>query len=76
MVYVDERLDVIEDVGCVHVDFDECVDEWLEVIEDVDSVQVGDVGCVDEVLEDVEDLDVVPVVYIVVDETNAVAEEN
>ena len=39
MVYVDERLDVIEDAGYVQVGHDEYVDEWLEVIEDVDSIQ-------------------------------------
>ena len=51
MVYVDERLDVVEDAGHVQVGHDECVDEWLEVIENVDSIQIGDVGGVDEVLE-------------------------
>ena len=42
----------------------------------VDSVQLGDIGVVDAMLEDAAGLDVVLVVDIVVDEANALVEEN
>ena len=61
VVYVGERLDVVEVVECVQVGYDEYVDEWLEVIEEVDYIQVNDVDCVDERLEEVEDLNCVHV---------------
>ena len=53
MVYVDERLDVIEDVECGQVGHDECVDDWLEEVEDLDvvhleNIDVGETGAVTE----------------------------
>ena len=47
MVYVDEGLDVVEDVECVQVDDAGYVDEVLEEIKDLDVVHVVD-SVVDE----------------------------
>ena len=73
---MDDRLDVVVDVGHVHVSHVEQVDDWLEVMDVVGSSQVAKVDDVDEVVGKVKNLDVVGLVDDVVDEVDAVAEEN
>ena len=74
MVYIDDRMDVVVDVGCVYVDHIEYVDGWFELVEAAGGGQVGEVDCLDDVVECIRVLKMPYAMNNVVDERYTVHE--